>query len=223
MRMALSISSLFLAVGTMSQGTDAGNWIMYIGAQPIGKHAILWNEVQYRNHNALGDLEQLLLRAGVGWNLSENNNNLLVGYAWIHSEPYLPGTDEKRDFNENRLFQQFVTRQRFGRTYIQHRYRIEERFLPGDFRVRFRYFLSVNIPLNQKSLDKGAWYLSAYNELFLHGDGPVFDRDRVYGALGHVIRKDLRLEAGWMSQIQERRSRGQFQLLLLNNLPFTRR
>lgn len=207
----------------MSQSTDAGNWLMYIGAQPIGKRALLWNEVQYRNHNALGDLEQLLLRGGIGWNLSDNNNNLLVGYAWIHSEPYVPGTDEKRNFNENRLFQQFVTRQRFGRTYIQHRYRIEERFLPSDFRVRFRYFLSVNIPLNHKSLDKGAWYLSAYNELFLHADGPVFDRDRVYGALGLVIRKDLRLEAGWMSQIQERRSRSQFQLLLLNNLPIARR
>ena len=221
--MVLSLSSLFLAVGAMSQSTDAGNWVMYVGAQPIGKRAVLWNELQYRNHNALGDLEQLLLRGGVGWNLSENNNNLLVGYAWIHSEPYVSGTDEKREFNESRLFQQFITRQRFGSTYIQHRYRIEERFLPGDFRVRFRYFLSVNIPLNQKSLEKGAWYLSAYNELFLHADGPVFDRDRVYGALGLVIRKDLRLEAGWMSQIQERRSRSQFQLLLLNNLPFTRR
>lgn len=206
-----------------SQSSDVGNWIMYIGAQPIGKRTVLWNEIQYHNHNVIGDLEQLFFRTGIGWNLSENNNNLLLGYAFIHSEPYIAGTDRKRKIDEHRLFQQFITRQRFGRTYIQHRYRIEERFLPEDFRLRFRYFLSVNLPLNLKALDKGAWYLSAYNEIFLYADGPVFDRDRLYGALGYVIRKDLRLEAGWMSQIQERKSRGQFQLVLFNSMPFRKR
>jgi hypothetical protein len=206
-----------------SQTSEAGNWLMYVGSQPLGKRAILWNELQLRNHNALGDLEQLMLRAGIGWNLSENNNNLLLGYAFIHSEPYVQGTDFKRKIDEHRLFQQFITRQRFGRTYIQHRYRIEERFLPDDFRLRFRYFLSFNLPLNLNALDKGAWYLSAYNEIFLYADGTVFDRDRLYGALGYVIRKDLRLEAGWMSQIQERKSRGQFQLVLFNSLPFRKR
>jgi hypothetical protein len=206
-----------------SQTSDAGNWIMYVGMQPIGKRAVLWNEVQYRNHNIIGDLEQLLFRTGIGWNLSENNNNLLAGYAYIHSEPYAPGTGDKRTVREHRLFQQFITRQRFGRTYIQHRYRIEERFLPEDFRLRLRYFLSLNVPLNMASLDRGAWYLSAYNEVFLHADGPVFDRDRIYGALGYVLKKDLRLEVGYMSQIMEKRSKGQFQVVLLNSLPFSKR
>jgi hypothetical protein len=191
--------------------------------QPIGKRAVLWNEVQYRNHNIIGDLEQLLFRTGIGWNLSENNNNLLAGYAYIHSEPYAPGTGDKRTVREHRLFQQFITRQRFGRTYIQHRYRIEERFLPEDFRLRLRYFLSLNVPLNMASLDRGAWYLSAYNEVFLHADGPVFDRDRIYGALGYVLKKDLRLEVGYMSQIMEKRSKGQFQVVLFNSLPFSKR
>ena len=206
-----------------SQTSDAGNWIMYVGMQPIGKRAVLWNEVQYRNHNIIGDLEQLLFRTGIGWNLSENNNNLLAGYAYIHSEPYAPGTGDKRTVREHRLFQQFITRQRFGRTYIQHRYRIEERFLPEDFRLRLRYFLSLNVPLNMASLDRGAWYLSAYNEVFLHADGPVFDRDRIYGALGYVLKKDLRLEVGYMSQIMEKRSKGQFQVVLFNSLPFSKR
>lgn len=206
-----------------SQSSDVGNWIIYLGAQPIGKRTVLWNEIQYRNHNVIGDLEQLLFRTGIGWNLSESNNNLLAGYAYIQSEPYIPGAVDKRTVREHRLFQQFITRQRFGRTYIQHRYRIEERFLPDDFRVRFRYFLSLNVPLNMASLDRGAWYLSAYNEIFLHADGTVFDRDRLYGAMGYVLKKDLRLEVGFMSQIMERRSRGQLQVVLFNNLPFPSR
>jgi hypothetical protein len=222
-RIFLFISGFILFHFAKAQSNDAGNWIMYVGAQPIGKRTFLWNEVQYRNHNLIGDLEQLLFRAGIGWNLSENNNNLLAGYAYIHSEPYTPGTLEKRTVREHRMFQQFITRQRFGRTYIQHRYRVEERFLPDDFRIRFRYFLSLNLPLNMASLDRGAWYLSAYNEVFLHADGPVFDRDRIYGALGYVLKKDLRLEIGYMSQIMEKRSKGQFQVVLFNSLPFSKR
>jgi hypothetical protein len=222
-RIFLFISGFILFHFAKAQSNDAGNWIMYVGMQPIGKRAVLWNEVQYRNHNLIGDLEQLLFRTGIGWNLSENNNNLLAGYAYIHSEPYAPGTGDKRTVREHRLFQQFITRQRFGRTYIQHRYRIEERFLPEDFRLRLRYFLSLNVPLNMASLDRGAWYLSAYNEVFLHADGPVFDRDRIYGALGYVLKKDLRLEIGYMSQIMEKRSKGQFQVVLFNSLPFSKR
>ncbi len=36
---------------------------------------------------------------GVGYNLSENNNNLLVGYGFIYNEPYVSGTEDKINFN----------------------------------------------------------------------------------------------------------------------------
>jgi hypothetical protein len=59
-----------------------------------------------------------------------------------------------------------MTKQHFGRLYLQHRYRIEERFLPNSFDLRFRYFLSANIALSNKELIDKTIYLSLYNELF---------------------------------------------------------
>lgn len=214
---------MLLTACTQAQSSRTGNWMMYLGNQPLGKGWNLWNEAQYRNYNAVGDLEQLLLRTGIGKNLSEGNNNVLLGYAYILSEPYIMGTGRKYTTREHRIFQQFIMRQSFGRIYLQHRYRLEQRFLEAGFRSRFRYFLGINLPLNKSRMEAGACYLSAYDEFFLHLDRPVFDRARVYGAVGWVLRKDLRLELGLMTQIQESRSRLQLQLALFNARPFGKR
>lgn len=220
----LIILTIFL-ISTVSyaQKNDFGNWFLYFGNQQVNKNWNWWNEVQYRNYNFAGDLEQLILRTGLGYNLSENNNNLLLGYAFIYGEPYIANTDDKRSTREHRIYQQFITRQKFGRVYLQHRYRLEERFLDNDFRMRFRYFFSINLPLNQPVMEKNSIYLSAYNEIFLHFDKPVFDRDRVYGALGYVINNNFRAEFGMMTQIQETKSRAQFQIVLFNNLSLAKK
>jgi hypothetical protein len=63
-------------------------------------------------------------------------------------------------------------------------------------------------------------YASAYNELFINAASPVFDRNRLYGALGYVINKSFRVEAGFMTQTLENSFRHQFQFVVFNNLPF---
>lgn len=209
-----------LGVTAIAQNSDLGNWYMYFGNNKISEKFNFHNEIQYRNFDAGADLEQLLIRTGIGYDLTENNNNILLGYGFILSQPYIRG--EKSENIEHRIFQQYITRQKFGRFFVQHRYRLEERFLQDDFRMRFRYFLGLNIPINNKEMLPKTWYASAYNEIFLHFDNPVFDRNRVYGAVGFVINKNMRIEAGYMNQIQENRNRGQIQIGFYNNIPFTK-
>lgn len=220
-----SILVLLLAFNccvALAQKSDVGNWFIYFGNQAINKKWNWWNEVQYRNFNFAGDLQQMLVRTGIGYNLTENNNNILLGYGFIHSKRYLPGSSDKTSSNEHRIYQQFITRQHYGRVFLQHRYRAEERFLPGDFQFRLRYFLSANIALNHKTMSKNTVYLSAYNEVFLNAQSPVFDRNRLYGAVGYVINKHFRTELGFMAQTLENTNRNQFQLVFFNNLPLTK-
>ncbi|AKK74652.1 hypothetical protein OK18_20365 [Chryseobacterium gallinarum] len=212
-----------LSLGSVSlyaQKNELGAWYMYFGNNKISKKLNWHNEIQYRNFDAIGDLEQLLIRTGIGYDLTENNNNVLLGYGFILSQPYVNG--EKKENIEHRIFQQYITKQKFGRFNLQHRYRLEERFLEDDFRMRFRYMLGLNIPITQKEMLPKTFYASVYNEIFLHFDSPVFDRNRVYGALGYVINKNMRIEAGYMNQLQENRNRGQIQIGFYNNIPFTR-
>jgi len=211
----------FIQARSYAQKSNVGNWFIYFGNQKINKRWNWWNEMQYRNFNFIGDLEQLVLRTGLGYNLTENNNNVLLGYAFIYSDPYIHGTNNKISHNINIIYQQFITRQNFGRVFIQHRYRIEERFFANDFGMRFRYFLSFNIPVNKTIIEQNSFYISVYNEIFLRTDKPVFDRDRIYGAIGYAINNYLRLETGLMYQIFENGNRPQFQIVFINNIPFT--
>ncbi len=205
-----------------AQKTDIGNWFIYFGNQKINKKWNWHNEVQYRNYNFIGDINQLLLRTGIGYNLSENNNNILLGYGFIHTERYLANGKDKVATNEHRIYQQFITRQNFNRVFVQHRYRIEERFLPNDFQMRFRYFLSLNVPLNHKTMTKNTLYASAYNEIFLNGQFAIFDRNRLYGAIGYVVNKNVKVEAGFMAQTLQSQNRNQFQIVVFNNLPLNK-
>jgi hypothetical protein len=92
-----------------SQKTDIGNWFIYFGNQAINKKWNWYNEIQYRNYNFVGDLQQLILRTGIGYNLTENNNNILLGYGFINAQKYVADTETKVGTNEHRLYQQFIT------------------------------------------------------------------------------------------------------------------
>lgn len=173
--------------------------MIYFGNNKLNEKFNIHNEVQYRNYNAVGDLEQLLLRTGLGYNLTPNNNNLLLGYGFIRSENY-QNLDTKLVLNEHRIYQQFITKQSFGRVSLSHRYRLEERFVADDFKMRFRYFLATNIALNHKLLVPNTIYLSAYNEIFINAKNQLFDRNRIYGGLGYKVSNNLKLEIGYMNQ-----------------------
>ncbi len=198
-----------------SQDSNFGNWLIYIGNKKLNSKWNIHNEVQYRNYNAVGDLEQLLLRTGVGYTFNEKKNNLLLGYGYILSENYAGNTDNKVSVNEHRIFQQFTSKQSIGIVNLNHRYRFEQRFVEDDFKLRFRYFLSFNVPLSKKESNK--FYLSAYNEIFLNTESAVFDRNRIYGGLGFKINKNIKLEAGYMNQFFETSDRDQFNLITFVN------
>ncbi len=200
-----------------AQSSDFGNWLIYIGSKKVNSKWNIHNEVQYRNYDAIGDLEQLLLRTGVGYNLSENNHNLLLGYGYILSQNYVADTQEKTDVNEHRIFQQFTSKQKIGSVSLSHRYRFEQRFVESDFKMRLRYFLAFKVPLVKTETLPSKLYISAYNEVFLNTESSVFDRNRVYGGLGYQLNKNVRIEAGYMNQLFENASRDQFNLITFVN------
>ncbi|MFT4698533.1 MAG: hypothetical protein ACI9SJ_001683 [Flavobacteriaceae bacterium] len=212
---AALIIGLMLPSLVQSQDSSFGNWLIYIGNKKLDQKWNLHHEVQYRNYNAIGDLEQLLIRTGLGYTFNENKNNVLLGYGYILSENYIGDTDEKFSVNEHRIFQQFTSKQKIGQVKLSHRYRFEQRFVESDFKMRLRYFLGVNIPLTKKEENK--YYVSAYNEIFLNTESSVFDRNRLYGGIGYHLTKNIRLEAGYMNQFFENNNRDQLNILAFVN------
>jgi hypothetical protein len=206
-----ALTLVLLCHGVQSQEDGPGNWLIYIGSKQLNSKWNLHHEIQYRNYNALGDMEQLLIRTGLGYNLG-SRSNVLLGYGYINSENFTGNGNDQTTVEEHRIFQQFITKQTIGKVSLQHRYRFEQRFIESDFKTRFRYFLSMNIPFKNPK-----YYLSAYNEIFLNGESNVFDRNRIYGGLGYKISKGIKLELGYMSQVFETSSRDQINIITLVN------
>ena len=78
---------------------------------------------------------------------------LVLAYIYnaIHANDY-----EKLTVEEHRIFQQFISKQNIGKINLSHRYRFEQRFVENDFKMRFRYLLGINIPLQNKEAPFGA-------------------------------------------------------------------
>lgn len=185
----------------------------------------LQGDVQHRNWDSAGDLEQLLIRGGVTYTPKSSNVMLTLGYANITSGAF---GNSNSTSSEDRVYQEALLPQRIGkRVYLRHRFRLEQRWVENqDFRSRFRYALFVDIPLNQANMSQGALYLSFYNELFINGENDIgkemgndrsvetYDRNRSYAALGYSLRDNLRLQFGYMHQSTDTIDKGQLQLSL---------
>ncbi|PDH46341.1 MAG: hypothetical protein CND86_05165 [Bacteroidetes bacterium MED-G21] len=208
---ALLWSNIFSIRG---QENQVGNWLIYIGNKEL-KNSLNWHhEIQHRNYNFFGELEQLLLRTGIGYNANANNN-ILLGYGFIDSRNLLEKTDQILKVNEHRIYQQLISKQAIGKLKVQHRYRFEQRFVEDKFKLRYRYFLSLRIPF-LKTSEK--YYISAYNELFINANSEnTFDRNRIYGGFGYSLNSNIKFELGYMNQIFKSSSRDQVNLICFFN------
>lgn len=215
-----------LALSTPAQAQvdedELGAWYMFFFSGKFGNGPFgFQGDVQYRNWDLGGDLEQLLIRGGATWNPEGSNALFTLGYASITSGAY---GDSSATRHENRVYQEALLPQKLGeRVFLRHRLRYEQRWVEDqDFRTRFRYALFADIPLNGTDLKEGAWYLAFYNELFINGERDIgdgrevelFDRNRTYGAVGYSLSDTLRLQGGYMWQYSDTVQKGQLQLSL---------
>ncbi len=196
-----------------------GAWYMYFFDTTFKESQWgLQGDIQYRNWNVAGDLEQLLLRAGITYTPKQADIKLTLGYGNITTGAY--GLDNATS-SESRIYQEALFPVQFGkRFYTNHRFRYEQRFVENqDFRTRYRYNLFLNIPLNKPVFEDKTVYLALYNELFINGERKigngnsveVFDRNRLYLAMGYMIKKGLKIQFGVMKQSTNTWSKNQLQ------------
>ncbi|MEE4278848.1 MAG: DUF2490 domain-containing protein [Halieaceae bacterium] len=221
------VSAVVTPAASQAQVDDSqlGAWYMYFWNTENKDTGFGWQgDIQHRNWDLLGDLEQLLIRGGRTWRPEGSNFKYTLGYANITSGAF---GDSDSTSSENRIYQEALGSQVLAdRWFLTHRFRLEQRWVDGqDFRNRVRYFLAANYPLNQPTLAEGAWYLSFYNELFVNleqdiGDGrsvDYFDRNRTYAAVGHSLSNRLRLQFGYMWQENANFGKGQLQFNLFHS------
>ena len=199
-----------------------GAWYMYFFNTTFKDSSWgIQGDLQYRNWNIAGDLEQLLVRGGITYKPKNTNVKLTLGYGNVTTGSY--GSDNSTA-SESRIYQEALFPIQFGkRIYTNHRYRYEQRFVDSqDFRTRYRYNLFLNVPLNKAAMEANTLYLALYNEIFINGQRnigngksvEIFDRNRFYAALGFMLKKNLKIQCGLMNQTTNNWKKNQAQLSL---------
>lgn len=219
----VSISILLPKIGNAQINEDKlGAWYMYFYNTTFKESSWgIQGDLQFRNWNVAGDLEQLLLRSGVTYKPKKANIKFTLGYGNTTTGTY---GSIKTTSAESRMYQEALFPVMFGdRFYTNHRFRYEQRFVENqDFRTRYRYNLFLNIALNKKEMEQKTIYLALYNELFINGQKAVgngqtvelYDRNRLYTALGYILKKGLKVQLGMMNQTTNSWSKNQLQVSL---------
>jgi hypothetical protein len=198
---------------------DVGAWYMYFFSTKLKESRWgIQGDVQYRAWDLGTDMEQLLFRGGVTYTTLNSDATFTLGYANVTSGEF---GDSDETSGENRLYQEALLPQQIGkRVYLRHRFRFEQRWVEGQsFRTRFRYAIFLNVPFKGTEIRKGSVYAAFYDELFINGqrdigDGmevELFDRNRLYGAIGFALKDRLMLQFGYMLQTTDTFSKGQLQ------------
>lgn len=219
------ITAIVLATVHLSAQIDedqTGAWYMYFFNAKFSESNVgFQGDIQYRNWNLGGDLEQLLLRGGLNYQPAGSKVRFTLGYGNITTGAM---GEAKTTTSEHRIYQEaLLPHNPLPRIYLTHRFRYEQRFIEEqDLRTRYRYTVFMNVPLNKPSVQPGAVYLALYNELFINGQRSIgdnrevelFDRNRTYLGVGYGILENLRVQAGWMLQATDNWTKGQLQVSL---------
>jgi len=215
------IFSLFLILPFLVNGQqdELGNWVMYFGTNKLSDKYSLHTEFQYRNHKVGPSVEQLLPRIGLNYHF-QSNGILTGGYAYIPSYKF-ESEQSAPEVTEHRIFEQLILKNSIGKMNLEHRYRIEQRWVSGDYRNRFRYRLMATYPLNKPKIQEGAFFLALYDEVFINAEFSFFDRNRLYGAMGYQFMDNAGVQVGLLRQTVNSFSKLYLQFALVYNLDFT--
>lgn len=229
----LSALSHDLSAQRLTDNNTIG-WYSMQATVHTSKRTSLWLDYQYRRDDIITNWQQSLARAGFQYHMKRGVSAML-GYAYIITYPYGDFPAGPHHVPEQRIFEQLMWVDTIGRISLNHRLRLEQRFLgkvnqaavENDvlewiYANRIRYQMRASMSLHRKAARKKNWYAAVYDELFI-GFGKnvnqnVFDQNRIGLLLGYQFNKSFRVEGGYLSQIvQQSALRGGQQVYQYNN------
>jgi uncharacterized protein DUF2490 len=209
------ITCLFIGNLCGAQTTYNG-WLAVNNLFKINKAFSVHLDVQARSSHQAKHLNTFIFRPGFNWHFRKNMV-ATIGYGYFQNRRTIAGVSGYAP--EQRVWQQLVINHAADFIPIQHRFRLEQRFIGrfhnenGDFvnkgnyfANRFRYFNRAVIPFNGSIPFLQGAFAAVQNEIFLnlgdksHVNGKFFDQNRLYLAFGYRLSREFDVEAGYLNQ-----------------------
>jgi hypothetical protein len=182
----------------------------------------LWVEYQWRRENIVTDWQQSFFRAGLQYHFNKDVS-VMVGYVHALTFPYGDFPPGPHPVPDHRIFEQVMWNGKEGRISLNHRIRLEQRFIGKvdqkregyevdgwNYMNRMRYQLRATVPLNNARLELKTWYLAGFDEVFIgfgrNVNQNIFDQNRLGILLGYQVNKTVRVEGGFVNVIVQQPS-----------------
>lgn len=187
-------------------------WINYSGEHNIHGRWGIHFDAQWRRSDLGTAWQQYQARPAVNYQLTKDIL-LTTGYAYTQAYPY-GEFPVAAAFPEHRLYEQLLVTKRVKSLSMQHRTRMEQRWIrypnqiPWTYQNRFRHMVRVEIPISAPE-ERTRWYIPVYDEILL-GIPPnygarTFDQNRIAAGIGRA-HGPVKAEVVYMNQFLGQRN-----------------
>ncbi|WP_178984158.1 DUF2490 domain-containing protein [Winogradskyella helgolandensis] len=122
------------------------------------------------------------------------NQTISIAYAFLDIDSVID-EDNQPNTKENRIYEQYSYLHKTGRFSIQHRFRLEQRFLKladqHNMQNRLRYRLGLKYPINT------TLFLALKDEPFVNFQDQMFHENRFFIGIGFNLLKNTILEVDY--------------------------
>ncbi len=200
-----SLTLLLLAIVITAQTTEFKPHVSNFNMMSFTyKHNDKWQayvELQMRSIDDYMLPNYYEAKGGIGYNFIKNNQ------IFVGAGRYGTYRDSEIYQNEFRMWLQYVLSQKIEFIKIDHRFRAEKRFFTfpqtntESNDERYRYRLSLTVPLNDKNISTGTIYFNTFEEVFVGPKNPDwFKRNRFYSGFGYQVSDFMNTNIGYMWQ-----------------------
>ncbi len=190
---------------------NLNTWWSYAGDHPIAGGWSAISEAEIRRTTFLATPHQVVFREAAAYRFSPHAQ-ASVGYIWTRNARY-GDFPAKHAFLEHRTFQQLSLRHALKHLDVDHRFRIEQRWLQdfsqGEayfwrYQNRARYQFRFTLPISRANERGQQWHLFAGDEIMFHF-GPnhgahALNQNRVQAGIGYHLTRNNRVEIGYLNQ-----------------------
>lgn len=207
---------LLLFQGVHSGFCQVGMWHLFTVRYSVNPAWSLHAETQIRTPGMYDYLNYRDLKLGVTWKSPSNARFSLFAGQF---QTFQPGGNFVRPFlsNEFRLWGQLALSQTLNRFLIEHRYRIDLRFIGGVRQDRYRYKFGIMYPFSWHPGESKIWQAGLGDEISMTDKAPYFQRNRINFVIGRRISKSLNLQAQFIDNFDYKKETGNWTQYLLFN------
>jgi hypothetical protein len=216
--LVLSLQLVFGQSGERETVTQPLQWFSISSNIKMNNRLSWLVEGQFRYAD---DFDQQQYQARTALDIKINEHFSVVPLAYVYTWNYLYGKQPVVfENNEHRIWQQVFYKHNLSRFKVDHRLRLEERFIQQHHitsdgsvvddgyvlnQTRLRYRLMARLPLNSASIEPGTFFAAIYDELFYSwGEHVTYqkpDQNRIYAGAGYQFNKNLTLQGGVLYQM----------------------